>query len=165
MNQHARPGPAPIPFIDVAAQRRRLGRKVDDAIDRVLGHCQFIMGPEVRALEAETANALEAAGISHEAAHQRAAENPDEMKARAEKRARSALIVDAIAGQAKARVIALHTAAAAEKGVQERTVTWTPAKAFAGKRFESEPEVEAAFDAERDRLVELVRQGKIIQVV
>jgi dTDP-4-amino-4,6-dideoxygalactose transaminase len=53
MNQHARPDPAPIPFIDVAAQRHRLGRKVDDAIDRVLEHCQFIMGPEVRALEAD----------------------------------------------------------------------------------------------------------------
>src|SRR3984893_5921868 len=53
MNQHARPDPAPIPFIDVAAQRHRLRRKVDDAIDRVLDHCQFIMGPEVRALEAD----------------------------------------------------------------------------------------------------------------
>ena len=53
MNQHARPDTAPVPFIDVAAQRRRLGRKVDDAIDRVLDHCQFIMGPEVRALEAD----------------------------------------------------------------------------------------------------------------
>jgi UDP-2-acetamido-2-deoxy-ribo-hexuluronate aminotransferase len=53
MNQHARPDIAQIPFIDVAAQRRRLGRKVDDAIDRVLDHCQFIMGPEVRALEAD----------------------------------------------------------------------------------------------------------------
>jgi dTDP-4-amino-4,6-dideoxygalactose transaminase len=53
MNQHARPDPIPIPFIDVAAQRRRLGTKVDEAIDRVLAHCQFIMGPEVRALEAD----------------------------------------------------------------------------------------------------------------
>ena len=55
MNQHARLDPAPIPFIDVAAQRRRLGRSVDDAIARVLGHCQFILGPEVRALEADLA--------------------------------------------------------------------------------------------------------------
>jgi dTDP-4-amino-4,6-dideoxygalactose transaminase len=51
MNQRARLDPAPIPFIDVAAQRRRLGRSVDEAIARVLGHCQFILGPEVRALE------------------------------------------------------------------------------------------------------------------
>ena len=51
MNQHARPDSAPIPFIDVAAQRQRLGRKIDEAIARVLGHCQFIMGPEVRELE------------------------------------------------------------------------------------------------------------------
>jgi dTDP-4-amino-4,6-dideoxygalactose transaminase len=55
MNQRARLDPAPIPFIDVAAQRRRLGRSVDEAIARVLGHCQFILGPEVRALEAALA--------------------------------------------------------------------------------------------------------------
>jgi dTDP-4-amino-4,6-dideoxygalactose transaminase len=55
MNQHARPELPPIPFIDVGAQRRRLGRAVDDAVARVLGHCQFIMGPEVAALEAELA--------------------------------------------------------------------------------------------------------------
>src|SRR5437868_7651601 len=53
MNQHARLGP--IPFIDVGAQRRRLGRRIDEAIARVLGHCQFIMGPEVAALEADLA--------------------------------------------------------------------------------------------------------------
>src|SRR5579871_5097792 len=55
MNQQTRIDPAPVPFIDTAAQRRRLGRAVDDAIARVLGHCQFIMGPEVRAFEADLA--------------------------------------------------------------------------------------------------------------
>jgi dTDP-4-amino-4,6-dideoxygalactose transaminase len=55
MNQHIRLDAAPIPFIDVAAQRRRLGRAIDDAIARVLAHCQFVMGPEVYALEAELA--------------------------------------------------------------------------------------------------------------
>jgi dTDP-4-amino-4,6-dideoxygalactose transaminase len=55
MTQHTRVEAVPIPFIDVAAQRRRLGTAIDDAIARVLGHCQFIMGPEVRALEAELA--------------------------------------------------------------------------------------------------------------
>ena len=55
MNQHARLDERPIPFIDVAAQRRRLGRAIDEAIARVLAHCQFIQGPEVRALEAELA--------------------------------------------------------------------------------------------------------------
>jgi dTDP-4-amino-4,6-dideoxygalactose transaminase len=52
-DQHARV--KPIPFIDLDAQRRRLGRAVDDAVARVLDHCQFIMGPEVAALEAELA--------------------------------------------------------------------------------------------------------------
>ena len=55
MNQHARLEEQPIPFIDVAAQRRRLGSAIDDAVARVLAHCQFIQGPEVRALEAELA--------------------------------------------------------------------------------------------------------------
>lgn len=49
MNQHLRPDP--VPFIDVAAQRRRLGSAVDDAVARVLAHCQFLGGPEVTELE------------------------------------------------------------------------------------------------------------------
>jgi dTDP-4-amino-4,6-dideoxygalactose transaminase len=55
MNQHARLGAAPIPFIDVAAQRRRLGGRIDAAVARVLDHCQFVLGPEVRELEAALA--------------------------------------------------------------------------------------------------------------
>ncbi len=44
-----------IPFIDLAAQRRRLGPAIDAAVARVFSHCQFILGPEVRLLEAELA--------------------------------------------------------------------------------------------------------------
>jgi dTDP-4-amino-4,6-dideoxygalactose transaminase len=50
-----RTNPPPIPFIDVAAQRRRLGPAIDTAVARVLNHCQFILGPEVRTFEAELA--------------------------------------------------------------------------------------------------------------
>jgi len=50
-----RPHLPPIPFIDVAAQRRRLGPSIDAAMARVLNHCQFILGPEVRTFEAELA--------------------------------------------------------------------------------------------------------------
>jgi dTDP-4-amino-4,6-dideoxygalactose transaminase len=53
MNQHRRP--EPVPFIDLAAQRRRLGASVDQAVSRVLAHCQFINGPEVTQLEAALA--------------------------------------------------------------------------------------------------------------
>lgn len=49
MNQHMRPDP--IPFIDISAQRQRLGKSIDEAVARVLNHCQFINGPEVTALE------------------------------------------------------------------------------------------------------------------
>jgi dTDP-4-amino-4,6-dideoxygalactose transaminase len=54
MNQHLRP--EPVPFIDIAAQRRRLGTSVDEAVARVLAHCQFINGPEVTQLEAALAS-------------------------------------------------------------------------------------------------------------
>jgi dTDP-4-amino-4,6-dideoxygalactose transaminase len=53
MNQHLRP--ENIPFIDIAAQRRRIGPAVDEAVARVLAHCQFINGPEVTALESALA--------------------------------------------------------------------------------------------------------------
>jgi dTDP-4-amino-4,6-dideoxygalactose transaminase len=41
----------PIPFIDLQAQRGRLGRSIDEGMQRVLAHGQFIMGPEVAKLE------------------------------------------------------------------------------------------------------------------
>jgi dTDP-4-amino-4,6-dideoxygalactose transaminase len=44
-----------ISFIDVVEQRRRLGKRIDDAVARVLTHCQFINGPEVARLEADLA--------------------------------------------------------------------------------------------------------------
>jgi dTDP-4-amino-4,6-dideoxygalactose transaminase len=53
MNQHLRL--QAIPFIDVASQRKRLGKAIDEAMARVLDHCQFINGPEVTELEAELA--------------------------------------------------------------------------------------------------------------
>jgi len=45
----------PVPFIDLGAQRRRLGKSIDEAVSRVLTHCQFINGPEVTQLEAALA--------------------------------------------------------------------------------------------------------------
>ena len=53
MNQHTRIDP--VPFIDLSAQRQRLGASIDEAVTRVLNHCQFINGPEVAKLEAELA--------------------------------------------------------------------------------------------------------------
>ncbi len=55
MNQHTSLKSAPIPFIDVGAQRRRLGRAIDEAIARVTAHCRFLDGPEVAAFEAKLA--------------------------------------------------------------------------------------------------------------
>lgn len=47
--------PSEIPFIDLGAQRRRLGARIDAAVSRVLDHNQFILGPEVWTLEHELA--------------------------------------------------------------------------------------------------------------
>jgi dTDP-4-amino-4,6-dideoxygalactose transaminase len=53
MNHHT-PAQA-IAFIDIVEQRRRLGKRIDDAVTGVLTHCQFINGPEVARLEADLA--------------------------------------------------------------------------------------------------------------
>ncbi len=59
MTPSARPGPR---LIDLAAQRRRLGGRIEAAIAAVLAHGQFILGPEVARLE----QALAAyAGVRH----------------------------------------------------------------------------------------------------
>jgi dTDP-4-amino-4,6-dideoxygalactose transaminase len=60
MNQHMTI--EPVPFIDIGAQRRRLGQSIDDAVARVLAHCQFINGPEVTELEKRLA---EFSGAKH----------------------------------------------------------------------------------------------------
>ena len=36
-----------IPFIDLQAQRKRLGQGIEDAIARVLDHGRFVAGPEI----------------------------------------------------------------------------------------------------------------------
>ena len=40
-----------LPFVDLAAQRRRLGARLEAAMHRVFDHGGFILGPEVKALE------------------------------------------------------------------------------------------------------------------
>ena len=44
-----------IPFIDLQAQRARIGDKIEAAVARVLAHGQFIFGPEVKTLEGQLA--------------------------------------------------------------------------------------------------------------
>ncbi len=46
---------APIPFIDLAAQRARLGPRVDEVVMEVLQSCRFIQGPQVVELEEKLA--------------------------------------------------------------------------------------------------------------
>src|SRR5262249_54223390 len=44
-----------IAFIDLAAQQARIKPQIDAAIEKVLAHGQYGMGPEVRTLEAQLA--------------------------------------------------------------------------------------------------------------
>ncbi|MGD0192287.1 MAG: DegT/DnrJ/EryC1/StrS family aminotransferase [Rhizomicrobium sp.] len=53
---------APIPFIDLQAQRRRLGASLNSAIEAAVAGGQWVMGPQVRALEEQLA---EFAGVKH----------------------------------------------------------------------------------------------------
>jgi len=55
MNQPKQASTPPIDFIDLAAQRRRMGSRVDEAVLRVLSHGRYIMGPEVAQVEADLA--------------------------------------------------------------------------------------------------------------
>ena len=45
----------PIPFLDLKAQQARLAGRLKPRLDAVLGHCQFILGPEVAELEGRLA--------------------------------------------------------------------------------------------------------------
>lgn len=46
---------APIPFLDLKAQQARMAAPLRKRIEAVLGHCQFILGPEVAELETRLA--------------------------------------------------------------------------------------------------------------
>jgi len=73
--------------------------------------------------------------------------------------------IDGQVGGAQARVIELLNKQQIEEGKASRLVSWPAAETFRGKRFDSEADVDAAFDPERDRLKALVREGKTIQAV
>jgi len=55
MNNVSPPTLPVLPFVDLQAQRRRIGDAIDAAVQRVFAHGQFILGPEVRELEAALA--------------------------------------------------------------------------------------------------------------
>ena len=57
-----RPARPLIPFIDLKAQQARIATDLRARIDRVLAHCQFILGPEVAELEQRLA---EFCGAAH----------------------------------------------------------------------------------------------------
>jgi len=65
---------------------------------------ESLVAREQAAMEAELHQTLEAGGISHEDATERVKQSAEDLKTRAEKRARTALIVDALTDQEKIEV-------------------------------------------------------------
>jgi trigger factor len=65
---------------------------------------ESLVAREISATEAELHQTLEAGGLSHEDASERVKQSAEDLKTRAEKRARTALIVDALADQEKIEV-------------------------------------------------------------
>jgi len=53
---------APLPFIDLGAQRRRLGKRIDAAMLKVVDQGKYILGPEVAEVERQLATV---AGVTH----------------------------------------------------------------------------------------------------
>ena len=49
-----------IPFVDLNAQYRVISDEINEAISRVLGRCEFVLGEEVESFEAEFARYCEA---------------------------------------------------------------------------------------------------------
>lgn len=79
---------------------------------------------------------------------------------------RSALAaLDAVAGEARARVLELCGKEQRQRGEKERVAVWKPSEAFVGKRFTTEEEVDEVFDSEKERVKALIRQGKTVQVI
>lgn len=56
LNKTDTPLPDAIPFLDLKAQQRRIAEDLRARIDRVLEHCQFVLGPEVAELERQLAD-------------------------------------------------------------------------------------------------------------
>jgi trigger factor len=65
---------------------------------------ESLVARELSAMESELHQTLEAGGLSHEEAGERVKQSTQDLKTRAEKRARTALIVDALAEQEKIEV-------------------------------------------------------------
>ena len=61
-SQHPMSDKRPIPFLDLKAQQARIATDLRRRLDKVLEHCQFVLGPEVREFEAELAKFC---GASH----------------------------------------------------------------------------------------------------
>ena len=66
----------PIPFIDLGAQRERLGPGVEEAILTVVRHGAYVMGPEVGQLEADLAAFSGAQACRHLRQRHRRARRP-----------------------------------------------------------------------------------------
>lgn len=75
--------------------------------------------------------------------------------------------LDAELGRAKGRVLEFHARMLADRGEKARKATWSPSRAFAGLKFApgDEDKVDQAFDAEKETVKQLIRDGKTVEVL
>ncbi len=66
---------------------------------------------------------------------------------------------------ARGMVLKLYEEEQQEKGEASKTAVWDVKKAFGGKRFGTTEQLDAVFDAEKERLKTLILEGKTVQVV
>ena len=95
--------------LEAAAEREADSRARQGLLDLIIERNpvevpESLAAREQRLIEHELASAYEAGGVPHEAALAKVRENPDELKTQAEKRARAAIMVDAIAEQENVEV-------------------------------------------------------------
>jgi trigger factor len=95
--------------LEAAAEREADARARQGLLDLIIERNpvelpESLTAREQRLIEHELASAYESGGVPHEAAIAEVRKNPDEIKAQAEKRARAAMVVDAIADQEKIEI-------------------------------------------------------------
>jgi trigger factor len=95
--------------LEAAAEREADSRARQGLLDLIIERNpvdvpESLIAREQRLIEHELASAFEAGGMPHEAALARVRDNPGEIRSQAEKRARSAMVVDTIAEQEKIEI-------------------------------------------------------------
>jgi hypothetical protein len=73
--------------------------------------------------------------------------------------------IDGEIGRAQTLIFDLFNKQQEAEEAVARVATWTAASAFRGKTFSKEEEVDRVFNAEKERIKQMIRDGKTVKVV